>query len=46
MVMQKKKKEDTYSVAKVKETKIDQDILNYDYQTRYAKLIVSWIKEG
>ena len=44
LVMRRRKRRCFFG-CKVK-TKIDQDILNYDYQTRYAKLIVSWIREG
>ena len=48
--MQKKKREDI-SIAKEEleeksNIEIDEKILNYDYKADYAKLIVSWIREG
>ncbi len=46
VVMQKRKREDTYSVAKVSKIEIDDKIINYNYKADYAKLIVSWIREG
>jgi len=50
VVMQKKKenkpKTDNYLPAKANKIEIDEAILNYNYKADYAKLIVSWIREG